>query len=229
MTHWESVSARGTPHPSDSARTGFASRVPLPAAGDSILPRPVTFRPDPSPCATAPSLGWFSRGDSRGGGRGLRGAAAEGLLRAAPAGRDPARAERRAGGAGSPVGCGSPRRDKPSPWWCLVNGGEFAPRPRVFIARPLRAIADLVYLRDIDWKCDGPAWLIQSMRMEPERPEALSPPSSSSPPQAARVRASAAIIAAGAMTRFMEVRFTCVDLPFEGIADMSRGDAREAR
>lgn len=44
------------------------------------------------------------------------------------------------------------------------------PHPvRAFVATPLRAIADLVYLRkEVSWPKDGPAFLTDSMRIEPE-------------------------------------------------------------
>ena len=44
-----------------------------------------------------------------------------------------------------------------------------------FVARPLRAVADLVYLRNLNWKASGPAWLMESMRIDPEDLAAIPP------------------------------------------------------
>lgn len=61
------------------------------------------------------------------------------------------------------------------PCRCLKAGvrAEQFGRAWAFVARPLRAIADLVYLRHLDWKRVGPGYLIDSMRIEPEELAAI--------------------------------------------------------
>ncbi len=62
------------------------------------------------------------------------------------------------------------------PCRCLRAGvrAEKYGRNWAFIARPLRAIADLVYLRRLDWCREGSAYLTDSMRIEPEDLAAIS-------------------------------------------------------
>jgi len=50
-----------------------------------------------------------------------------------------------------------------------VEAVELAPDTWAFVASPLRAIADLVYLRrEVTWEADGVGLLTESLRIEPE-------------------------------------------------------------
>ncbi len=49
-----------------------------------------------------------------------------------------------------------------------VESAEVAKNRFIPVATPLRALADLVYLRNVTWDKDGAGFLLQSLRLEPD-------------------------------------------------------------
>jgi hypothetical protein len=75
----------------------------------------------------------------------------------------------------TPVGVFSFQRVPANDPMAGVESVKLGDRAWVYIATPLRAIADMVYLnRHIRWEQDGAGYLTQSLRMEPEDVRRLS-------------------------------------------------------